>query len=123
MSISRNPSLFISVFTLFVLTGLYSPAQTVTNTAALQNASQALSRRFTDMQRIIAATARQKGWPLTLRSRQGRLAYLRAIDAKGFPVYVTTTDNIISAATIRTNQLWPGGSTGLNLNGSSANMK
>src|SRR6185503_3794543 len=32
-------------------------------------------------------------------------------------------DNIISAATIRTNLLWPGGSTGLSLNGSSTSVK
>src|SRR5207245_2788923 len=44
-------------------------------------------------------------------------------DPNGNPVYTTTTDNIISAATIRTSQLWPGGASGLNLNGSSANMK
>ena len=75
------------------------------------------------MQRILTQTALQKGWPLTIRNKKGRLAYLRGIDGQGLPYYVTTTDNIISAATIRTNTLWQGGSTGLNLSGSSAIMK
>ncbi len=39
------------------------------------------------------------------------------------PLYVATNDNIISAATIGTNQLWPGGSTGLNLSGSTPALK
>ncbi|HEV2480954.1 MAG TPA: S8 family serine peptidase [Puia sp.] len=51
------------------------------------------------------------------------MAYLRGINGQGFPYYVTTTDNIISAATIRTTSLWPGGSTGLSLNGSSSFLK
>ena len=45
------------------------------------------------------------------------------VSRMGYPLYVTTNDNIISAATIGTNQLWPGGSTGLNLNGSTAALK
>jgi hypothetical protein len=123
MNNCRIPSLLLSFLLLLVLTGLHSRAQTVTNTAALQRAGQALTQRNTEMQRILVTTALEKGWSLTLRNKKGRLAYLRGIDSKGFPQYVTTTDNIISAATIRTNQLWPGGGTGLNLNGSSANMK
>ena len=71
---------------------------------------------------VAIRTALQKGWPLTIRGRKGRVAYLRSINAQGFPVYIAPNDNIISAATIRTNQLWPGGSTKLVLNGSSANM-
>ncbi len=124
MNSSRIPSLFFPIFFLFVLTGLYSPAQTVTNTVALQRSSQALNQQHTEMQRVVIAAARQKGWPLTIKHKNGRVSYLRQIDSRGFPVYVTTTDNIISAATIRTNQLWPGGSTGLALNGgSNPNMK
>jgi hypothetical protein len=89
----------------------------------LQNAGRIGAIQHAELKKLLYAKAAANGWPLTLRSKKGRLAYLRAIDAKGFPVYVTTTDNIISAATIRTNQLWPGGSTNLGLSGSSANMK
>jgi len=45
------------------------------------------------------------------------------VDDLGFPLYYITNNNTIAAATTRANQLWPGGSSGLNLSGSSANMK
>jgi hypothetical protein len=67
--------------------------------------------------------ALQKGWPLVMRGKKGQNAYLRGVDKTGRPVYTTTVDNIISAATIRTNKLWPGGPTGLSLNGNVAAMK
>ncbi len=56
-----------------------------------------------------------------IQKRQPRI--LIGVSRKGFPLYVTTNNNIISAATIGTNQLWPGGSTGFNLNGSTAALK
>jgi hypothetical protein len=51
------------------------------------------------------------------------LIKLVGIDALGNPKYVSTFDNIIAAATTKANQLWPGGSSGLNLSGSSAAVK
>jgi hypothetical protein len=39
------------------------------------------------------------------------------------PLYVSTNNNIISAASIGTNELWPGGGTGLGLSGSNAALK
>lgn len=124
MNKSRIPSLYLSVFLLlFVFSGLTAGAQTQTNTQALQKTSQQLAAQYQSFRKILLQTAKEKGWPLTLRNKKGRLAYLRGINSQGFPYYVTTTDNIISAATIRTTSLWPGGSTGLNLNGSSAFLK
>ena len=120
----RIPSLYLSVLlALLVSFGLTASAQTQTNTPALQKTSQQLAAQYQSFHKILLQTAREKGWPLTLRNKQGRLAYLRGINSQGFPYYVTTTDNIISAATIRTNTLWPGGSTGLSLNGGSAFLK
>lgn len=122
MSQTRTLPIFIFVF-LLLLTNLTTNAQIVTNKAVLQQAGNERARADASMRHILLSLAKQKNWPLTLRGRNGRLAYLMSVDAKGFPRYVTTNDNIISAATIHTNLLWPGGSTGLNLNGSSANMK
>src|SRR3981189_2198635 len=110
----RVPSLLFPFLLLLVLTGLQSRAQLVTNVAALKSTSQALAQKDAELKKILATTAQPKGCPLNLRNKAGLLAYLRGIDANGFPKYVTTTDNIISAATIRTNQLWPGGGSGLN---------
>ena len=55
--------------------------------------------------------------------KKGHKLYLQSINRLGRPVYVATVDNIISAATVRTSQLWAGGSTGLSLSGSSASVK
>lgn len=124
MNKSRIPSLFFFVFLLlFVFSGLSASAQLQTNTQALQKTSQQLAIQYQSFRKILLQTAKEKGWPLTLRNKKGRLAYLRGVNSQGLPYYITTTDNIISAATIRTNTLWPGGSTGLSLNGSSANIK
>ena len=120
----RIPSLYLSIFLLLcVFTGLTASAQVQTNTQALQKISQQLAARYQSFHKILLQTAREKGWPLTLRGKNGRMAYLRGINGQGFPYYVTTTDNIISAATIRTTSLWAGGSSGLNLNGSSSFLK
>jgi hypothetical protein len=124
MSKSRIPTLYLSpILLLFVFSGLTTTAQLQTNTAVLQKASQQRAAQYQALRTILLAKAKQNGWPLTIRGKKGSMAVLRGIDSRGFPKYVTVVDNIISAATIRTNTLQPGGSSGLNLNGSSANMK
>lgn len=67
--------------------------------------------------------SRQKGWKMMTTTKNGGIIILSGIDPLGYPLYISTDNNIISAASIKTNLLWPGGSTGLALNGSSANMK
>ncbi len=44
---------------------------------------------------------------------------LQGVNKLGFPIYLITDDNIISAATTNTTAVQPGGSLGLNLSGSS----
>jgi hypothetical protein len=123
MSKSRTPSLYLTLLLLFVFSGLITSAQVQTNTAVLQKASQQRSTQYQAMRTILLAKAKQNNWPLVMRGKHGTVAVLRGINAQGFPQYVTVVENIISAATIRTNTLQPGGSSGLNLTGSSANMK
>ena len=65
--------------------------------------------------------AKKNGWQTTQKNKN-QSTILTGIDVYGFPIYTTTNNNIISAATTHTNQLWQGGSTGLNLSGSSQNM-
>lgn len=107
---------------ILLLSSHFADAQVITDKAVLQRASQLKAAQEADMHRIVLSLAAQKGWPLTIKNKNGRLAYLRSVSPTGQPIYITTTDNIISAATIQTNTLWAGGSTGLNLNGSSSNM-
>ncbi len=112
----------LAILTLSIVS-IHAKAQLTTNTAALQKASIAARIEEKNLQIRLLSLARQKGWPMTMTNKQGRRSFLVGVDAKGYPLYVGVNDNIISAATIRTNLLWPGGSTGLNLNGSSNNLK
>src|SRR5690242_6169197 len=120
MTKSRAVSLILVSTLLF--SAHFTQAQITTDRAVLQRASQLNAAQEADMRRIVLSLAEKKGWPLTIKNKEGRLAYLRGVSVTGQPIYVTTTDNIISAATIQTNTLWAGGSTGLNLSGSSGNM-
>lgn len=61
--------------------------------------------------------AKQKNWPMTIKGREDRLAVLVGVDEKGIPMYVETQSNTNAAATIGTDKLWTGGSSGLNLSG------
>jgi len=92
--------------------------QVSTNSSILRKASQEASLKEKDLANKLLILSRQKGWPLTITNKKGSRALLVGIDSKGYPLYVSSNDNIISAATIKTNLLWPGGSTGLNLSGS-----
>src|SRR5579872_6035939 len=103
MSKSRILPLLFSVCLL--LTGVFARAQRLTNTAALRRAGLDLAQKEKDLHARLLLLARQNGWPLTLRNMKGRMAYLRGVDAGGAPVYISTDENIISAATIRTSQL------------------
>jgi len=123
MNNCRVPLLFSVSFLFLVLIGQRSGAQVVVNKAGMQKASQDRALKEAAFQKILTKTALERGWPLTLRNKKGRLAYLRGINNSGLPYYVTTTDNLISAATIRTNKVWSGGGDGLSLNGSTAALK
>ena len=67
--------------------------------------------------------AKLKGWPVYQVGKNGTVSALQRIDQSGNPIYYTTFNNTIAAATTRANQLWPGGSSGLNLSGSSDSVK
>ncbi|WP_183556491.1 S8 family serine peptidase [Mucilaginibacter sp. SP1R1] len=65
------------------------------------------------------ALAANKGWRVQRRAKNGNLISLQGLNTLGFPVYLITHNNIISAATTNTNAVQPGGSLGLSLSGSS----
>ena len=114
---------FVPLF--LVVLALFSTArsQVITNTTALRNAALRAQVQYQEMSSRLASLAKQRGWPLTITLKRGNQAVLYGLSPKGLPLYVSTNDNIISAATIGTNQLWPGGSTGLNLTGSTPALK
>lgn len=108
-----------------LLTGLCASAysQTVTKTDVLRSAATKQAAK----EKVLAATlqqlAKEKNWPLVYNTNNGGLAALTGVDEQGYPIYTTTYNNIIAAATTGTNKLWPGGTSGLNLSGSSVSVR
>ncbi|MCM5530184.1 S8 family serine peptidase [Parasegetibacter sp. NRK P23] len=98
-------------------------SQEKTNVAALTR----LKASFSDYEKASLSKALQlsktKGWPVSSRDAAGNFIMLAGVDENGFPVYISSHNNLTSAATVGTNQLWAGGTTGLNLNGSSASVR
>ncbi len=126
MNRSKVPSLLLLPLALsfFVLAGSASRAQVpTTDIPSLIRTIQDLQVRSRAEEQLLTQTALQKGWPLVIPSKKGHNLYLHGIDRFGKPVYIATVDNIISAATIGTSKLWPGGAAKLSLSGSSANVK
>ena len=104
---------------------LFSTAssQVKTNLSALREAALRSDARYQEMSTRLYTMARQRNWPLSITLKKGNRAVLYGLSTKGMPLYVSTNDNIISASTIGTSQLWPGGSTGLSLSGSLDTLK
>jgi len=101
----------------------FSFAQVRTNTELLRQSSVLQAAKEKRNHEQLMSLARQKGWDTVITRPNGYVSILAGIDAFGLPLYLSTENNILAAATIGTSKLWPGGSTGLNLSGSSANMK
>ena len=113
-------------FTLFVivlLTGSQAFSQTRTQTDLLRKAGEQRSMQERIDREKLYELAKKKSWPITINRRNGGIAVLTHIDRSGNPVYLSTESNQLAAATIGTNQLWSGGSLGLNLSGSSNSVK
>lgn len=107
----------------FIGLGLSATAQVNTNAKVLkEKAVEIKSAEDANYQKTLKL-AKEKGWDLVLTGRRGAKAYLVGTFEDGSPKYYTVYNNIIAAATTRANQLWAGGASGLNLSGSSANMK
>jgi hypothetical protein len=102
--------------------GLVS-AQTITNTRRLNELTASLKLAINANYAKAITLAKKKGWPLSFATRNGGKAVLAGVDMFGLPKYHVTFNNTIAAATTGASKLWPGGTSGLNLSGSSANMK
>ena len=63
--------------------------------------------------------AKQNGWALSYKSRNKSTATLMGIDNFGQPRYYISYTDPLQTITVNTNKLWPSGSTGFNLSGSS----
>ena len=101
---------------------VFGTAQTITQTKLLLEKATALRESSSKNKLLAYSFAQQKHWD-TVRSDKHGFAKLMGINAVGYPIYYTTYNNLDAAATISTNQIWQGGSGGLNLSGSSIFLK
>lgn len=108
--------------TLFLIPTLVI-AQTKTDISGLKRAAEGYRLQYEANFSKALNLAREKGWPLTMKDKDGGLAMLTGVDDFGLPIYYTTYSNVLAATTTRANQLWPGGTSGFNLTGSSAFLK
>lgn len=98
-------------------------AQTITNQKILKSFSDHFKVEEELNYAKAVTMAKEKKWGLHIQLRGGGKAILSGVDEFGFPKYIKSYNNIISATTSRTNQLWPGGKSGLGLTGSSTAMR
>ncbi|MDF2434209.1 MAG: hypothetical protein JWP44_3840 [Mucilaginibacter sp.] len=66
-----------------------------------------------------ATLAKSHGWTIRRKTKNGGLVSLQGVNSLGFPVYLTTYNNTVAAATTQTNAVQPGGTMQLNLSGAS----
>ncbi len=102
---------------------IFAWSQVNTNTRVLKQTQVLLEQQDKVLSEKLLSLAFKKGWKLVITGMNGQKAILVDVDPAGYPMYTTTFSNVAAAATINTTQLWPGGRTGLNLTGSSDNMK
>ncbi|NNU33783.1 hypothetical protein HK413_05845 [Mucilaginibacter sp. S1162] len=86
---------------------------------ALNNISSVADTSYQKSHQRAFSQAFSRGWITNRRTRNGGVVALQGLNNLGFPKYLTTHGNTPSQATTGTNQVQPGGTTGLSLTGSS----
>ena len=110
----RNIILF-SALLLVTSSNLF--AQTETKKTSLLNTAKSLDQAYRANYSEAIIKAKEKGWPLSYKSKNNNYSSLVGIDESGQPIYYTTYADPVQAITVNTHLLWPGGSSGLNLSG------
>ncbi len=99
-----------------------APKPKTTNEQALRKLSAELkNKNEANYQRALELAKKHK-WVINQSFPDGSVMALKGLDELGRPLYDITDNNTRAAATTATNALWAGGSSGLNLSGSSAIM-
>ncbi|GAB4371554.1 MAG: hypothetical protein Kow0042_14360 [Calditrichia bacterium] len=88
-----------------------------TNTDRLLQMARQFERNFQIRQQQAIEVALEKGWPVREEYPDGSIIEIQGLAPDGKPIYYVT-QNLNAAKTISTDKVWPGGSAGLNLNGS-----
>ncbi len=118
-------SVFFRIFPILIFFSFCEPSfsQVKTQREILQRDAITQAGKEKSLRQQLETLAKEKGWPLRIEGKNKKISVLSGIDELGYPLYLTTYNNTTAAATIGTNTLWPGGSTGLNLSGSSPVVK
>jgi len=88
-----------------------------TNIEKLRELAEYYQQRYELKKAEALIKAQQEGWPIRQEIGNGKVMELMSLDDQGKPVYYIT-DNLNAARTVSTNNVWPGGSAGLSLDGS-----
>ena len=115
LSSKRYVFFFILLFT-FVAFGQDVVLEN-TNIENLKEMAKRFQEKYERQKAEALAKAQQEGWIVRKELGKGKVMELMSLDAYGNPVYYIT-DNLNAAKTISTNNVWPGGSAGLSLDGS-----
>jgi Subtilase family/GEVED domain/Secretion system C-terminal sorting domain len=95
------------------------PLVSAVNKKELDNLSAQSNALYLKGRQQALSLAQIHGWLISRKTKNGGIVSLQGVNKLGFPVYLITDNNIISAITTGTNTVQPGGSLGLNLSGSS----
>ena len=107
---------FIILLILSSAVGFAQKTTPITNVEALESFAREKTIAFEKQKAYAIEWANLNGYPVRLES-EGQLMELQYIDPFGNPQYYIT-DNSVAASTISTDQVYSGGSAGLNLDGS-----
>jgi len=118
----RYAALIIGVLLLFSAGRAFCQQVLVSdvNKKELNDFSAKLNASYLKGQQQARSLAQSHGWVIQRKTKNGGMVSLQGVNTLGFPIYLITDNNIISAATTGTNTVQPGGSLGLNLSGSSS---
>ncbi len=112
---SKRFASVVGVLWVFLLLSSMVQAQEQTDIPALTSLAARASLRSAVEKREAEAWARQHGLPVRRKLPSGATIEIMAV-RNGVPIYYVTT-GLESADSLSVDELWPGGSTGLNLTG------
>ncbi|MEA1890874.1 MAG: S8 family serine peptidase, partial [Pseudomonadota bacterium] len=109
--------IIFSILSMSHVASAQSDVAAATNKAALDKLSIHLKKRAEAAQQHAKDVAKRKGWPTRKKLADGTVIEIQRLTPAGMPVFYIT-ENAVAADTVSTDNVWPGGTAGLNLDGS-----
>jgi hypothetical protein len=116
-----NLGVFLTALGLAGQVAAQNPVAAATRQAQLRSLAASLQQRDANDRWQANAWARRAGIPLRRELPNGRVLELQRVVPGIGPLFYIT-NNIVAADTVSTDEVWPGGSAGLNLDGSGMTM-